>query len=52
MRFGTRIWLFTESLRLATAEIVIFAGVLGGLWCLLAVVTSLRQKARRANGRW
>ena len=52
MRFGTRLWLLTASLRLAIAEIVILAVILGGLWCLIAMFTSLRRKARRVDERW
>ena len=52
MRLSSRLWLFTESLRWAIAEITILAIVIGGLWCLIALLTGLREKARRANGRW
>ena len=52
MRFESRIWLVKESLQWAIAEVVFFAIVLGGLWCLLALVTGLRRKARKGNDRW
>jgi len=52
MRLDSRLWLFTESIRWAIAEIVILAIVLGGLWCLIATITGLRRKARRVNDRW
>ncbi len=52
MRLDNRLWLFTESLHLAVAGIAIFVVILGGLWCLIAILTSLRQKARRADDRW
>lgn len=52
MRLNSRIWWFIESIRWAVAEIVILAIMLGGLWCLIATVTSRREKARRGGGRW
>ena len=52
MRLGSRIWLFTESLRWAIAEITILAIIISGLWCLIAILSTLRERARRGNGRW
>jgi hypothetical protein len=52
MRLDSRIWWFIESIRWAVAEILILAIVLGGLWCLIVILTGLREKARRGNGRW
>lgn len=52
MRLDGRIWLFTESVHWAIPAVTVLATVIGGLWCLIAILTSLREKARRAKDRW
>jgi len=52
MRLGSRTLFFQDSLQWAIAEVVVVAACLGGLWCLIAILTSLREKARRGNDRW
>ncbi len=47
MRLSSSIWLFTESVRLAIAQIIILAIFIGGLWCLMAAFMGFRSKARK-----
>jgi hypothetical protein len=50
--FGDLFWLFKLSLFFALRGIIALALVMGLLWCLIALVTGLLQKLRRANDRW
>ena len=51
MRLAYRISFFEETMRWAIAELIVLAVCLGGLWCLIALITGLLRKARRGAGK-